>query len=492
MENENDKKLFSESSSLIDRIQSGQPLRKEVPENDYSESSKTIQKIVNGTPLQEVIDPESESLSESSQFIDGLENKPAVQDDKNYSESADLIYGLKAFKHASGLETSEELPLPEVREKPQGTVLLNRANSVSDKQYSDSSAFVSKVQGMNPVLETAGVLPLPSEAERIKPEGKKDKKVSKKKDTFDNSELRLVIKSEGQSSKAKQRASTTAKVVSMVFTYIFLIAVAILFLFPFYWMIITSFKTGDEIKAISTGGVQTFWPVNFVNNYANLTKRFNFGTYVTNTLIVGLFSTIGTLFTCIFSAFAFSRLQFKGKEAMFSLLLATMMIPGEMMVVTNYISVSNLGWVNGDRTGAYLAMIIPFMVSVFYIYLLRQNFMQIPNELYLAAKVDGKTDWQYLWKVMVPLAMPSLVTIFILKLMGSWNSYIWPNLVAGGHNEFKLVSNGLRDSFQTGTNFDEYGPQMAAVVCVTVPLLLLFVCFRKYIMRGVSRAGIKG
>ena len=307
-------------------------------------------------------------------------------------------------------------------------------------------------------------------------------------------QLRLVIKSEGQSTKAKERATKTAHVFGMIFTYAFLVLTAILFLFPFYWMIITSFKSGAEIKGFLQGyeGKQTFWPVQFTNNYAGLTKKFNFGMYVGNTLVIGLFSTIGTIITCILSAFAFARLNFKGKDLMFTLLLATMMIPGEMMVVTNYISISNFGWTDGSRTGAYLAMIIPFMVSVFYIYLLRQNFMQIPNELYLAAKVDGKTDWQYLWKVMVPLAMPSLVTIFILKLMGSWNSYIWPNLVAGGHDEFKLVSNGLRDSFQTGTDFNEYGKQMAATVCVTLPLLLLFVCFRKYIMRGVSRAGIKG
>ncbi len=310
----------------------------------------------------------------------------------------------------------------------------------------------------------------------------------------DTSYLHLVIKSEGQSTKAKEKASKTAHVIGLIFTYAFLVFMAVLFLFPFYWMIITSFKGGDEIKGFLQGyeGKQTFWPVYFVNNYAGLNSKFNFGMYVGNTLVVGLFSTIGTIFTCIFAAFAFARLDFKGKDFMFTLLLATMMIPGEMMVITNYVSVSNFGWTGGTRTGAYLSMIIPFMVSVFYIYLLRQNFMQIPNELYLAAKVDGKTDWQYLWKVMVPLAMPSLVTIFILKLMGSWNSYIWPNLVAGGHNEFKLVSNGLRDSFQTGSDFNEYGKQMAATVCVTLPLLLVFICFRKYIMRGVSRAGIKG
>ncbi len=306
--------------------------------------------------------------------------------------------------------------------------------------------------------------------------------------------LRLVIKDEGSSIKSKERASKIMNIVSLVLVYAFLVFAALLFIFPFYWMIITSFKSGDEIKGFLPGmeGVQTFWPVHFVNNYADLTSKFDFATYVSNTLIVGIFSTVGTLITCILSAFAFARLEFKGKNFIFTLLLSTMMIPGEMMVVTNYVSVSNFGWTNGTRSGAYLAMIIPFMVSVFYIYLLRQNFMQIPNELYLASKVDGKTDWQYLWKVMVPLAMPSIVTIFILKLMGSWNSYIWPNLVSGGNSAFKLVSNGLRDSFQTGTNFDEYGRQMAATVLVTLPLLLVFIVFRKYIMRGVSRAGIKG
>lgn len=306
--------------------------------------------------------------------------------------------------------------------------------------------------------------------------------------------LHLVIKDEGSSTKAKERASNIAHIASLVFVYAFLVFAALLFIFPFYWMIITSFKSGDEIKGFVPGmeGVQTFWPMHFVNNYADLNSKFDFATYVSNTLVIGVFSTIGTLITCILSAFAFARLDFKGKNVIFTLLLSTMMIPGEMMVVTNYVSVSNFGWTGGSRGGAYLAMIIPFMVSVFYIYLLRQNFMQIPNELYLASKVDGKSDWQYLWKVMVPLAMPSIITIFILKLMGAWNSYIWPNLIAGGNEQFKLVSNGLRDSFQTGTNFDEYGRQMAATVLVTLPLLLLFICFRKYIMRGVSRAGIKG
>ena len=237
--------------------------------------------------------------------------------------------------------------------------------------------------------------------------------------------LHLVIKDEGMSVQSKKVKTKVIHVITLILTYVFLVAMALLFIFPFYWMIITSFKSGAEIRGFLPGyeGVQTFWPVNFQNNYANLFERFDFGTYLSNTLIVGVCTTIGTVLTCILSAFAFARLNFKGKETMFALLLSTMMIPGEMMVITNFVSVSRLGWLDGSRSGAYMAMIIPFMTSVFYTYLLRQNFKQIPNELYLAAKVDGKNDWQYLWKVMVPLAMPSLVTILILSLMGSWNAY---------------------------------------------------------------------
>ena len=225
-------------------------------------------------------------------------------------------------------------------------------------------------------------------------------------------------------------------------------------------------------------------------------------TYVGNTLIVGVISTLGTLVTTIFAAFAFARLNFVGKDAIFAVLLATMMIPGEMMVITNYITVSRLPWYEfgvGLQEGwlsyhdsVFAAMIVPFWVSVFYIYLLRQNFKQIPNELYLAAKVDGKSDWQYLWKVMVPLAAPTLISIFILKLMGAWNSYVWPNLVTTANKEWRLVTNALRGSFTNSSGDPEYGIQMAATILVTVPLLLLFVFFRKYIMRGVGRAGIKG
>lgn len=310
-----------------------------------------------------------------------------------------------------------------------------------------------------------------------------------------NDHIVLSIKEAGKTVQTIRKAERVAKIVSTTLTYIFIVALAILVIFPFYWMIITSLKTLDEITGMSTGGTQTFFPqVVMWTNYVYVFQRFDFTTYMFNTIVVAVFSTLGTLITTIFAAFAFARLQFKGREAVFMIFLMTMMIPGEMMVISNYITVSSFGWIT-DQTllEAYYCMIVPFWVSVFYIYLLRQNFKQIPNELYLAAKVDGKSDWSFLWKVMVPLAAPTLISITILKFMGTWNSYVWPNLVCGDVS-YQLISNGLRGS--TFTNADtqttEYGYRMAATVLVTVPLFLLFVFFRKYIMKGVGRAGIKG
>ena len=301
-------------------------------------------------------------------------------------------------------------------------------------------------------------------------------------------DLELVLKSESLSTETKERVSKIGRITSLIFIYIFLIFVAILVIFPFYWMLITSLKTGSEIQSLQP----TFWPeIIRWENYSDALHRLDFGTLLGNTIFVGIVETIGTLLTTIFAAFAFARLEFKGKDALFSLLLATMMIPGEMMVISNYTSVSLLG-LTTSQGGKLAAIILPFMVSVFYIYLLRQNFKQIPNELYLAAKVDGKSDWSFLWKVMVPLASPTLITIFILKLMGAWNSYVWPNLIASGDESVFLITNGLRSSFNVTADYDEYGIQMAATVVVTVPLLLLFIIFRKYIMKGVGRAGIKG
>ena len=306
----------------------------------------------------------------------------------------------------------------------------------------------------------------------------------------DTSEYVLALAGSDQSTAAKEKASKVWHILQLVFTYIFLAVLGLVVIFPFYWMIITSLKTGDEIQAL----VQTFYPhIVRWENYTDAFQRLDFGTLLRNTLIVGILSTIGTLITTILAAYAFARLNFKGRDLMFGLLLGSMMIPGEMMVISNYISVSRLGWTSNSNTvGNFAAMIIPFWVSIFYIYLLRQNFKQIPNELYLAAKVDGKSDWEFLWKVMVPLAMPTLTTIFILKLMGAWNSYVWPNLIASGNSKIYLITNGLRETFSAADNVNDYGAQMAATVIVTVPLLLLFVFFRKYIMRGVGRAGIKG
>ena len=299
--------------------------------------------------------------------------------------------------------------------------------------------------------------------------------------------LRLVIKGAQKDTNTTQKVDKVMHIIGMTLIYLFLAIMALIIIFPFYWMLITSLKSTEEIRRTT----QTFFPeVVMWSNYVDVFKRFDFVTYLRNTLIVGVISTLGTLITTIFAAFAFARLEFKGRDLMFSILLMTMMIPGEMMVITNYITVSNLGWLK-DATGVFTSMIVPFWISVFYIYLLRQNFKQIPNELYLAAKVDGKSDWSYLWKVMVPLAKPTLITIFILKLMGAWNSYVWPNLVAD-KEQYRLISNGLRSSFSTVTGEPQYGLQMAATVLVTVPLLLLFIFFRKYIMRGVGRAGIKG
>lgn len=305
-------------------------------------------------------------------------------------------------------------------------------------------------------------------------------------------DVTIVIKEGNRSVDSIKKREKVSRVILTVLLYAVITFLALLMVFPFYWMIITSLKNNTEI--ISSN--QTFFPTIVMwSNYVYVFNHFDFGRYMINTIVVAVFSTIGTLITTIFGAFAFARLNFKGREALFAVFLMTMMIPGEMMVISNYITVAAFGWIGETATliDAYLCMIVPFWVSVFYIYLLRQNFKQIPNELYLAAKVDGKSDWSFLWKVMVPLAAPTLISITILKFMGTWNSYVWPNLVAN-KDEFRLISNGLRNSsfVDPDTQRTEYGYQTAATVLVTVPLFLLFVFFRKYIMRGVGRAGIKG
>ena len=265
--------------------------------------------------------------------------------------------------------------------------------------------------------------------------------------------------------------------------YLFLLTMALIVLFPFYWMIISSLKSLAEYRL----SPPTFFPVQIlVSNYAEAFTTANLGRLFMNTLYVGLVSTLLSLVITILTAFAFARLEFKGKELLFAALLATMMIPGELFTITNYSTVISFGWLN-----TYTVLIVPFLVSIFYIYLLRQNFLQIPNELYLAAKVDGTGDFKYLWKVMVPLSLPTLISITILKMMGAWNSYIWPRLVTKS-DDMELITNGLRNAFTDTTGDVNYPVQMAAVTLVSIPLFLVFVFLRKYIMSGVSRSGIKG
>ncbi len=269
----------------------------------------------------------------------------------------------------------------------------------------------------------------------------------------------------------------------MVGVYAFLGIMALIVLFPFYWMIISSLKSLSEYKE----SVPTFFPRTVLfSNYADAFSTASLDTLFINTLYVGVVSTILSLIITVLCAFAFARLEFKGKNAMFAAMLATMMIPGELFTITNYETVTKLGWMN-----TYTVLIVPFLVSVFYIYLLRQNFLQIPNELYLAAKVDGTSDIKYLWKVMVPLALPTLISITILKMMGAWNSYMWPRLVANDEAH-RMITNGLRNAFTDTTGNVNYPVQMAAVAIVSAPLFLVFIFLRKYIMAGVSRSGIKG
>ena len=273
------------------------------------------------------------------------------------------------------------------------------------------------------------------------------------------------------------------KVVSNVLIYAFLIFIAIIVLFPFYWMIISSLKELEEYKL----SVPTLFPRKLMfSNYAEAFTTANLGQLFLNTVYVGVVSTVLSLIVTVLSAFAFARLEFKGKDALFAVLLATMMIPGELFTITNFQTVYFFEWKN-----TFEALIIPFLVSVFYIYLLKQNFLQIPNELYLAAKVDGTSDLKYLWKVMIPLSLPTLISITILKMMGAWNSYVWPNLVTDD-DAHRLITNGLRNAFVESTGDVNIPVQMAAVAMVSAPLFLVFLFLRKYIMKGVSRSGIKG
>lgn len=296
------------------------------------------------------------------------------------------------------------------------------------------------------------------------------------------SELKIMRDRDMHKVSAQQ---SVMKVLVQIMTYAFLLIMAIIVIFPFYWMIISSLKTMDEYRL----SIPTLFPeyldfMNYAEVFAN--EDLLLGRLFYNTLFVGVVSTVLSLVITVLSAFAFARLEFKGKNALFAALLATMMIPGELFTITNYQTIYYFDWKE-----TYTVLIVPFLVSVFYIYLLRQNFLQIPNELYLAAKVDGCGDFKYLWKVMIPLALPTIISITILKMMGSWNSYMWPRLVAND-DAHRLITNGLRTAFTNAEGVTDIPLQMAAVTLVSIPLFLVFIFLRKYIMKGVSRSGIKG
>src|SRR5690554_6578834 len=307
---------------------------------------------------------------------------------------------------------------------------------------------------------------------------------------------RQEIKADYRTNK-KLAIQKTNTVLRKILVYGFLVLMALIILLPFYWMLNISFQSNNEIfDSLSISFFpQEFSPDNYVKVFLYETSTSagtTFTRYLTNTLVVAFFSTVfGTIFS-ILIAFALARLNFKGRDLLFTLLLATMMIPGEMMVISNFITVSRLGWVHDPGIGSYLAMIVPFLVSIFHVYLLRQAFKQIPNELDYAAMAAACTARKSLWRVMVPMATSSIITITILKVMGTWNAFIWPDLVAD--HKFKLVTTWLRSPF-TDSTFEVQRPltnlQMAATVIVTLPLFLLFVIFRKYIMSGVSRSGVK-
>ena len=310
--------------------------------------------------------------------------------------------------------------------------------------------------------------------------------------------LNIVIPQSSASAEERQKTDRILHIVGLIFTYAFLVFMALIVFFPFFYMIVGSFMLEDELEAGNILPSFSSFFENIAYNYSETLSRFNYVKYVGNTLIVGVSTTILQMLVTILSAYAFARLTFRGRDILFTIFLATMMIPGEMMVITNYSTMSNFGLIGNSQTQlqAIVVMVLPFISSVFYIYLLRQNFKQIPNELYLAAKVDGKSDWDYLWKVMVPLASPTLITIAILSLIGSWNAYVWPKLTVNEMSN-SLISVAIRGEAlaledPTGAMITQDSWTLVASVLTVVPLLLLFIIFRKYIMSGTGRAGIKG
>lgn len=259
---------------------------------------------------------------------------------------------------------------------------------------------------------------------------------------------------------------------------------AVIVLFPFYWMVLTSVKSYSAYNSEYIPKFFTLSPT--LQNYIDAFTAVPLGRYFTNTLVFTLITTLLMLSVITLAAFAFARLEFKGKRLAFTLLLSLMMIPNELVIITNFVTITDLGLRN-----TFTGLILPSVTSVFYIYLLKENFAQIPDELYYAAKVDGTSDFKYLTKVMIPICSPTMITIVILKVIECWNSYVWPRLITDDENYF-LVSNGIQAIRESGFGRENIPSMMAAVVVISVPLIALFLIFRNKIMDGVSRGGTKG
>ncbi len=281
-----------------------------------------------------------------------------------------------------------------------------------------------------------------------------------------------------------ERRARRGERVRRCFTYLCLTVWALLVLFPFYWMLLSSVKSYGAYNSEYVPAFFTLSPT--LENYREAFTAVPLGRYFLNTLLFTAATTAIMLLVITLAAFAFARLRFRGRDLVFTLFLALMMIPNELVVITNFVTVTDWGLRN-----TFLGLILPSVTSVFYIYLLRENFAQVPDELYYAAKVDGTSDFKYLTRVLLPICRPTMVTITILKVIECWNSYVWPRLITDDPNYF-LVSNGIQEIRENGFGRENIPAMMAAVVVISVPLIVLFLLFHKKIMEGVSRGGTKG
>lgn len=284
--------------------------------------------------------------------------------------------------------------------------------------------------------------------------------------------------------KQVELAARRRRAVRRAVTYVLLALWAVIVLFPFYWMVLTSVKSYSAYSAERIPAFFTLSPT--LQNYRDAFTAVPLGRYFLNTVIFTAATTAIMLVVITLAAFAFARLNFRGKQLAFTCFLALMMIPNELVIITNFVTITDAGLRN-----TFWGLILPSVTSVFYIYLLKENFAQIPNELYYAAKVDGTSDFKYLWKVMLPICRPTVVTIVILKVIECWNSYVWPRLITDDENYF-LVSNGIQAIRENGFGRENIPAMMAAVVVISVPLIVLFLLFRNKVMEGVSRGGTKG